>query len=143
MKRVGVFVDPDVAISSLISQKGAAYLLLINEFNFSFTISDISKKELEKVAKRLNIKQSRLQDLIKKHLQVSKLKKGISKIKQEFKDYTTDIDDAHIVAGAKSAKTKFLLTYNIRHFQRQRIKENLGIVVLTPAQFLQYLRSID
>ena len=142
MRKTKVFVDSDVVISSLISQKGAAYLLL-NEFKSNFVISDISKKELEKVAKRLDIKQNQLQDLIKKHLKVSKLKKEISKIKEEFKNYTTDINDTHIVAGSVSAKTKFLLTYNIRHFQRQKIKEDLGIIVLTPAQFLQYLRSMD
>jgi len=142
VRKTKVFVDSDVVISSLISQKGAAYLLL-NEFKSNFVISDISKKELEKVAKRLDIKQNQLQDLIKKHLKVSKLKKEISKIKEEFKNYTTDINDTHIVAGSVSAKTKFLLTYNIRHFQRQKIKEDLGIIVLTPAQFLQYLRSMD
>lgn len=47
------------------------------------------------------------------------------------------------MAGAVEIKAKFLLTYNIRHFQRQKISEDFGIVVFTPAQYLQYLRSLE
>lgn len=68
---------------------------------------------------------------------------NLEKIHKDFKDYTWDPDDAHIVAGAAEAKTKFLLTYNIRHFNIQKIKEDFDITVLTPAQYLQYLRSLE
>ena len=142
MKKTKVFVDSDVVISSLLSQKGAAHLLL-NEQNSNFVISNISQNEIEVVAERLNIEQNKPQDLIKKCLKVIKLKKEISEIKKDFKAYTGDMDDTHIVAGAADARAKFLLTYNLRHFQRQKIKEDLGITVLTPAQYLQYLRSLD
>lgn len=142
MRKKKVFVDSDVVISSLLSQKGAAYLLL-NEQSSNFVISNISKNEIEIVAERLNIKQNKLQDLIKKCFKIIRLKKEISKIKKDFKSYTNDVDDAHIVVGATDAKAKFLLTYNIKDFQRQKIKEDLGITVLTPAQYLQYLRSLD
>ncbi|MDP3973759.1 MAG: hypothetical protein Q8P92_02915 [Candidatus Daviesbacteria bacterium] len=142
MNSTKIFVDSDVVISSLISEKGAAYFLL-NEQKSNFVISDFSKTELVKVSKRLGIKQSGLQNLIRKHLKVIKVKKEISKVKEEFEAYTTDIDDTHIVAGAVRIKAKFLLTYNIRHFQRQKISEDFGIVVLTPAQYLQYLRSLE
>ena len=101
MRRTKVFVDSDVVISSLLSRKGAAHLLL-NEQNSSFFISNISKNEIEVVAERLNIEQNKPQDLIKKCLKVIKLKKEISKIKEDFR-----------------------------------------ITVLTPAQYLQYLRSLD
>ncbi|MDP3758326.1 MAG: hypothetical protein Q8Q86_01275, partial [Candidatus Daviesbacteria bacterium] len=84
MRKTKVFVDSDVVISSLLSQKGAAYLLL-NEQNSNFVISNISKNEIEVVAERLNIGQNKPQDLIKKYLKVIKLKKEISKIKNDFK----------------------------------------------------------
>lgn len=142
MRRVKVFVDSDVVISSLLSQKGAAYLLLSTQ-KPNFIISDFSKKELEKVALRLRLEQSQLQDLIRKKFKVIKLKKEMPKIKEEYKNYSTDVDDTHIIAGAKSVRAKFLLTYNVKHFQRQKIREDLGIIVLTPAQYLQYLRSLD
>ncbi len=54
-----------------------------------------------------------------------------------------DPNDAHILAGSKTAKAKFLVSYNIKHFMVDKIAEELKIVVLTPAKFLQYLRSIQ
>lgn len=141
MSRTKVFVDSDVVISSLISEKGAAHLLL-NEQKSKFTISNISKIELERVASRLEIEESRLQILVKTRLKLIKLTADLKKIKNDFKNYTTDPNDAHIIAGASRAKAKFLLTYNLKHFKKQKINENLGIIVLTPAQYLQYSRSL-
>lgn len=142
MRKIKIFVDSDVVISSLISEKGAAYLLL-NEQKDNLVISNISKVEIEKVADRLNLNQDKLQSLIKKKLKAINLSANLEKIEADFKDYTSDPNDAHIIAGATKAKAKFLLTYNIKHFNRQKIKEDLGITVLTPAQYLQYLRSMD
>lgn len=137
-----VFVDSDVVISSLLSTKGAAYLIL-NQQDRKFIISNISQKELEKVAQRLKINQGSLKNLIKKQFDVIKLTQELTEIKEEFANYTSDINDSHIVAGAKKAKAKFLLTYNLRHYNRLKIKADLGIIVLTPAQYLQYLRSLE
>lgn len=141
MKGSKVFVDSDVVISSLLSDKGAAHLLL-NAKGPRFIISNISKVELERVINRLGIDKNKLQDLIKNKLEVVKLSADLPKIKSDFKIYASDPNDTHIVAGAKQAKAKFLLTYNIRHFRREKIKDDLGMVVLTPAQYLQYLRSL-
>lgn len=137
-----VFVDSDVVISSIISEKGAAYLLL-NKPRDRFNISNISQKELERVVDRLKINQNKLQALIKRRLKVVKLRENTAKIKNDFQVYSSDPNDVHIVAGAKVAKAKFLLTYNLKHFQKQKIYDDLGILVLTPAQYLQYLRSLE
>lgn len=142
MKKAKVFVDSDVVISSLISTKGAAYLIL-NEQESDFIISNFSRVELERVVNELNLSRNKLRSLIKKRLKIIKLETDLEKIKKDFQNYITDVDDAHIVAGATKAKVRFLLTYNLKHFQRQKIKEDFGIIVLTPAQYLQYLRSLD
>lgn len=142
MRKIKVFVDSDVVISSLISEKGAAYLL-INEQNSNFFISNISKEELEKVADRLKLNQDKLQNLIKEKLKTVKLNQNIENIKKEFKDHTSDPNDAHIIAGAVKAKVKFLLTYNLKHYKRQEIHKKFDIIVFTPAQYLQYLRSLE
>lgn len=142
MNGTKVFVDSDVVISSLLSEKGAAYFLL-NKQKDKFTISNLSKKEIKEVADSLEISRDKLQSLIKKKLKTIKLAANLEKIKKDFKDYTSDPNDAHIVAGAAKVKAKFLLTYNMRHFNRQKISEDFGITVLTPAQYLQYLRSLE
>ena len=141
MRDVKVFVDSDVVISSLLSDKGAAHFIL-NKQSSKSIISNVSKVELERVSDRLGISGGKLQDLIKNKFKVIKLSADLPKIKSDFQIYASDVNDAHIVAGAKQAKAKFLLTYNIRYFRREKIKNGLNIVVLTPAQYLQYLRSL-
>ena len=135
-----VFVDSDVIISSLLSTKGASYLLLQHK-DITPIISSYSNEEIEVVIERLNI-QNKLFKPLKLKLHIVKLSLKIEKIKKNYHGYVTDADDAHIVAGATFAKTKFLITYNIRHFKKDKIKEDLNIIVLTPGQFLQYLRSL-
>lgn len=142
MKSHIIFVDSDVVISSLISTKGAAHLLLYTQKS-NFVISNISKKELEEVVDRLELSRDKLEQLVNERFEIIPLPTTLEKIKRDFYSYTSDTDDTHIVAGAKKAKAKFLLTYNLRHFNRRKIQEDLGITILTPAQYLQYLRSLQ
>lgn len=138
MKKKKVFLDSDVVISSLISNKGAAHFI-IHETDLQLFISNRSVEELEKVAVRLNLNNNKLTDIIKKRLNVVKLKE----IKESFKNYTWDFNDVHIIAGAKEAKVKYLLSYNIKDFKVDNITQELKIVVTIPARFLQYLRSLQ
>lgn len=136
-----VFVDSDVVISSLLSCSGAAYLLLDTQ-TLNLYISLLSQNELEIVVKRLGIERDRLNELIQSKLHVIPLPQSLTNIKEFYKDYVLDMDDAHIVAGAKASEAKFLVTYNIKDFKAGKIKEDFNIIILTPGQFLQYLRSI-
>ncbi len=89
---------------------------------------------------RLN---NKLHDLIQNKLKVAQLKDNISNIKGKFGDYTSDINDAHIVVGAKKARTRFLISYNLKHYKIEKIKQDLNIIIVTPAKLLQYLRSLE
>jgi len=106
-----IFIDSDVVISSL--------------------ISSISLKELRAVVEML----------VKNRFEVFPLTKELGEIKEEYVQYVTDINDAHIVAGAYSTKVKYLISYNLKHFKKDKMKNELGLILLTPALFLQYLRS--
>ncbi len=53
-----------------------------------------------------------------------------------------DTDDAHIAAGAREAKATFLVSYNIRHFEVDRLGQDFQIILLRPGLCLQYLRSL-
>lgn len=136
---LAAFVDSDVIISSLISEKGAARLL-VGRFGSNLHISNYSHKELEKVVARLSLNQAVLAKTIQ-GLKLVKLKRSLAEIKKELGTYVSDLDDTHVVAGAVKAKARFLVTYNQKHYQAGRIKRDLGILVVTPAVFLQYLRS--
>jgi len=129
-----VYVDSDVVISSLLSQKGAAFLLLENK-SADFVISEISELEILEVGRRLNISKESVKRAI------SKFRKIVSPDTKQFEKYVFDLDDAFIIAGAVKAKAKFLITYNTRHYLIDKIKNNFGVIIMTPALFLQYLRS--
>ncbi|KKQ35450.1 MAG: hypothetical protein US51_C0005G0013 [Microgenomates group bacterium GW2011_GWA2_37_6] len=123
------------------SRSGATYFLLGTN-SLQFFISSLSKKELEAVTKRLGIERAMLTTLIENNLKVTMLLESLPEIKESFKQYVLDENDAHILAGAKAAKADFLITYNVKDFKIDKIKKDLGILTLTPGNFLQYLRSI-
>lgn len=133
------FVDSDAVISSLLSKKGASFFLF-SQTESDFFISSLSIKELKIVVNRLRIDQQKLNLLIKKKFKVILLKE-IGEIEKKYQDYVLDKNDSHIIAGAVASKAKFLLSYNLRHFKKEKIKQDFDIILLTPAGFLQYLRS--
>lgn len=139
MKNPIVFVDTDVVISSLISQTGAAYLLLQKTQRVDFFLSNLSEVEILETITKLKLSP---EDWSKNkgHFKYVKLVRDIKTVREKYKAYTLDKDDAHVVAGAVAAKAQYLLTYNLKHYLIDKLKE-LNIIVFTPAQFLQYLRS--
>lgn len=137
-----VFVDSDVVISSLLSSSGAAHLLLNKIENLELIISSLSLKELKIVTKSLSINEDKLDLLIQEKFLTIPLLGDVEKEIQSFQRYVLDQNDAHIILGAKNANANFLITYNTKHFKVDSINEDLNIIVLTPAMFLQYLRSL-
>ena len=111
-------------------------LLGLNNFRFLFSF-----KEQKIVAKRLKINDQKLADLVKKKLKIIKINQPLAQLKKQYQTYAADPHDAHIVAATQKTKAKFLLTYNQRHFKKEKIKRDFSIMIFTPAQFLQYLRS--
>ena len=138
-----IFVDSDVVISSLISSSGASYFLLNQAANLECYISNISQKELVEVAKRLKISQDKLKNLLRQRFKKIYIKENLTEIKLGYSEYTIDSDDTHIVAGARQSKANFLISYNTGHFKIDKIKQAFNMTVMTPAVFLQYLRSLD
>lgn len=139
MKALDVFVDTDVVISSLISKTGGAHLLLTNTPDVNFWISNFSEKEIIGTINKLGLSQIDWKN-IKNNFKYAKLSQNIQSIRSKYLYFTLDKNDAQIVAGAVISQARYLLTYNLKHYQIEKIKE-LNIIVLTPGQFLQYLRS--
>lgn len=137
-----VFVDSDVIISSLISSTGAAFLLLNQIDELKLFISNVSLQELKIVTERLGLSETKLNSLIIDKFSIVKLNQSLDEIKAEFSEYVLDINDAHIAAGAQKASVKFLISYNTKHFKADKLKEKYNIILSTPANLLQYLRSI-
>lgn len=141
-KPIRVFVDSDVVVSSFISATGAAFLLLNDTKDIELYVSNFSAIELSRVTERLNIESGKLDSVLITQLERVEIALTYEQVKQQFAQYVLDPDDAHIVAGAKESKAVFLVTYNIRHFDAEKLKQHFQLIVLTPGLFLQYLRSL-
>lgn len=135
-----VFIDSDVIIASFLSSSGASYYLLHKTETITSFISQYSQKELQVVMQRLDIPSHKLSTLEKVH--VIHIQGSHDEVKKTYSKYVLDEYDAHIVAGAVQAKAKFLITYNTKDFKSDVIKDAFGCIITTPANFLQYLRSI-
>ena len=59
----------------------------------------------------------------------------------QFEKYIYDPYDGHIIAGARQGKARFLLTFNLKDFNREKIKRDFNIILMTPGMYLQFLRS--
>lgn len=139
---LSVFVDSDVVVSSLISSRGAAYQV-VHAKGLDRWISDVSTNEIREVVIRLKLPQKNLTRWLVHQFSQIKLTLSHKEIQKRYGIYTSDSNDSHIVAGAHQSRVRFLITYNRKHFRADEIKENLRIIVLTPAEFLQYLRSLS
>lgn len=139
---IKVFLDSDVVISSLLSSSGAAHLLF-EDAKVKFIISDLSVAELKIVAIRLGIQLNRLTNLIRTRCRIIELKTNSKELDTLYQGYVLHAQDAHIVSGAKQAKVDFIISYNTKHFQTNKIKQDFDITIVTPGQFLQYLRSLN
>ena len=141
MGKIQVFLDTDVIISALLSKQGASYEVIKNH-KIIKTISNGVQKETEEVAKRLDINPLNIKQTLK-YVNVISIRLTKSEILKQYKKFVLDKEDSHIIAGADKVKSKFLLTYNTKHYKADKIKADLGIIVLKPGFFLQYLRSLD
>lgn len=138
-EKLTIFLDSDVVISSLISEKGAAFAL-VNNKRVEKYISNISLKEIKIVIKRLKLDTKSAKKIFDQ-FNLVKLEDNINVLKTKYSPFVNDTNDAHIVAGVQESSANFLITYNLKHFKKEFIKQNLKAITLTPALFLQYLRS--
>ena len=141
-RKYKVFLDSDVVISALISNKGASSWI-VSQSDLRLVISNYSVKEIEEVIAKLGIGKNKLNKLINQRIGIVKLTGNLSTIKKDFQKYVSDIDDAHVVAGAAAGKADFLLSYNLKDYLMDAIKTKLGVLIMTPGRFLQYLRSLN
>jgi len=137
MDQFKVFLDSDVVVSAFISQTGASFEIL-NNSQIKKIISVTIKTEVNEVIKRLNISTPKNAF---EQIKIIGLKLDKTRLVEKYLKYVFDKEDSHVVAGADKAGVKFLLTHNLKHYQTEKIKQSLGILVMRPGNYLQYLRN--
>lgn len=139
--RTKVFVDSNVVVSALKSSFGAAYALIASNAIHAL-ISNLSRLEILAAVKRLKLDEGMAKKVLDQKFEQVDIGSDLARIRKKFADYVSDADDSHVVAAAAVSKSGFLVTHNLKHFKREKIKQDLGVLTLSPSQFLQYLRSL-
>ena len=134
-----VYLDSDVIISALISQTGAAFLIIRSPQLIRYHSSS-QVQEISQVIKRLHLNPQNFSLISQQNLKLIKL--PLTTPLSQYAPYTTDVFDRPIVAGAHKAKARFLVTYNRKHYSAEALKRDLGITLLSPGQLLQNLRNL-
>lgn len=139
-----IVLDSDVIIAGLISPKGAGNFILKNYLSLKSIKICTSKqqlKEIQKVLKRPEFIWKPNLKLWKRFQKQTKKARIKENTLSQTKKFVTDPYDSPILTLAITSKAKFLLTYNLKHYLANKIKENFGILVISPGHFLQLQRA--
>ncbi len=140
LEDIRIFPDTDVIVSSLFSRKGAAHFI-INDLKVTKLTTQLSLKETRGVAKRLSLPNKVLAKSFNKEFEITNLHGSPASLVEKYGSYLLDMYDSHVLAGAVITKARFLITYNLKHFKLDVIKGDFGIIVISPGDFMQFIRA--
>ena len=141
VNKVQIILDTSAFISALLSQRGAAYhlLMLADSDAFDLNLSVALVAEYEDVAKRLlhqtQLSEADLEDILDFICQVGN-KREIFFL---WRPFLRDPKDDMVLEVAVAASCQYIVTFNERHFVGC---EQFGIQAVTPKIFLQRIRKL-
>jgi putative PIN family toxin of toxin-antitoxin system len=136
-----IVIDTSVFISALLSQRGAAYLLLMlsDSGAFELNLSVPLVAEYEEVAKRMldqtRLNEQDLEDILDFICAVAN-KRAVFYL---WRPFLRDPKDEMVLELAVAAGCQYIVTFTQRHFVGC---EQFGIEVLTPKVFLQRIGKV-
>lgn len=144
MKKVNIFLDSSALIAGVISETGAAHVLLqLGETeDIALTISEVVFNETKRSVARKspeNLKN------VQKEIQKSRIKILQDPSYEEIQAnlyLMDDPDDVPILLAAIKAKVDYLATHDRKHFlDDPKVAERAGIKIGTPGDVLAWLRE--
>ena len=139
-----IVLDSDVVIAGLISSRGGGRFLLqkiLPHRSIKILTSRQQLKEITQVFQRQTFgwkPSSRLWQRFQNRALTLKLP-PLSR----FYSYLKDPNDAHILAAAVTGQASFLISYNLRDYLADKIKNDFDVLVVRPGYFIQFLRESD
>lgn len=144
MKKINIFLDSSALIAGIISETGAAHVLLqLGETeDIALTISELVLNETERSIAR---KSPENLGNAKKEIQKSNIKVLQDPSRKEIQAnlyLMDDPDDVPILLAAIKAKVDYLATHDHKHFlDDPKVAEKSGIRIGTPGDVLAWLRE--
>lgn len=134
-----IFLDSNVILSGLLSDKGAPRLVLdLLSLQLPFLIGLTGRYNLIEIERNLRKKMAALLPVYKRYLPTLNLKiiplprpEEIS----EFSGHVTD-KDVPVIVSALQGRADFLVTGDKRHFEKLKVHGDYPFKTVTPAEFL-------
>jgi putative PIN family toxin of toxin-antitoxin system len=138
-KAVRVFLDANVILSGLISDKGAPRILLdLLTLKLPFLVGCTGRFNLMEIERALKKKLPSLLPLYRQYLPLLNLRIIPLPQAHELKQFASRIaeKDVPVLVSAIKGKADFLVTGDKQHFQRLRAGKDLPLQIKTPAEFV-------
>jgi predicted nucleic acid-binding protein len=138
-KVVSVFLDSNVILSGLLSERGAPRILLdLLSLRLPFLVGATGKYSLIEIERNLKKKIPRLLFLCKSVLPKLNLKVIALPQPKEVRDFSGKIaeKDIPVLISAIRSKADYLLTGDKQHFGKIRELDQYPFHVVTPSEFL-------
>lgn len=138
-KAVRVFLDSNVIISGLISDKGAPRICLdLLTLRLPFLVGCTGRFNLMEIERNLKKRMPGMLPVYKRYLPRLNLKIIPLPRKQELREFAQTIADKDlpILVSAIRGKAAFLVTGDKRHFQTPKARKEYPLQIATPAEFV-------
>jgi predicted nucleic acid-binding protein len=136
---VRVFLDSNVILSGIISDKGAPRIILdLLTLKLPFLVGSTGRFNLMEIERNLKKRMPHALSVYRRYLPQLNLKIIPLPRAQELREFAQTIADKDlpVVASAVKGKADFLVTGDKKHFQRLRTGKEYPLRIVTPAEFV-------
>ena len=141
-KIVRVFLDSNVILSGLLSDKGAPRSILdLLTLNLPFLVGSTGRYNLIEIDRNLKKKMPGIISVYKKYLPKLSLKIIPLPRQEEVRDFSDKIakKDVPVLVSAIRSKAEFLVTGDKQHFQKLKSRGNYSFNIVTPSEFIEFI----
>jgi len=136
---VKVFLDSNVILSGLLSERGAPRIILdLLSFGLPFLIGSTGKYNLIEIERNLKNKMPSLLSLYKAYLPKLNLKVAPLPRPEDVRGFSGQIveKDIPVLISAIQSKVDFLITGDKQHFGKMKEFDKYQFQVVTPSEFI-------
>jgi len=139
---VRVFLDSNVIISGLLSDRGAPRTILdLLTLKLPFLVGSTGRYNLIEIERNLRKKMPGILSVYKRYLPKLNLKIIPLPRPEELREFSGKIKekDVPVLVSAIRSKTDFLVTGDEQHFQKLRSPGDYSFKIVTPSEFIDLI----
>ena len=141
-RTVDVFLDSNVILSGLLSDKGAPCILLdLLTLKLPFLTGSTGRYNLIEIERTLRKKMPQIPPGYKRYFPKLNLKKVPMPEADELKAYSGNLagKDVPVLLSAIRSKTDFFVTGDKKHFQMLKAIEEVSFKIVTPSELIDHI----